>query len=222
MNKIISHLHYITQDVAGIGHAELVQRACESSIGWVQLRVKNRPYNDLLDIALKTEMICRKYHAKLIINDDVMIAKAVKADGVHLGKTDMDPQEARKILGPDAIIGGTANTFDDIKKLHDAGVDYIGLGPFRFTATKDNLSPVLGIEGYERIIAQCKENKIAVPVIAIGGIQTDDVKLLFEKGLYGIAVSSAINLAENFSAAVKKFNNKIKFELEIDNNLHKR
>lgn len=214
MDKIISHLHYITQDVNGIDHSQLALNACMAGVDWVQLRVKNRSYNDMLDIALKTEIICRKHNAKLIINDNVILAKAVKADGVHLGKTDMSPREARQILGANAIIGGTANTFEDIEHLVDAGVDYIGLGPFRFTSTKENLSPILGLEGYERIIAQCRKNGITIPVIAIGGIKIEDVKILMEKDVYGIAVSSAINHADNLTETVKRFKNKIKFEIE--------
>jgi thiamine-phosphate pyrophosphorylase len=209
MDKVISHLHYITQDVVGMSHPELVSRACGAGIDWVQLRVKNKSYNELLDIALKTEMICRQHHAKLIINDNVNIAKIVKADGVHLGKTDMDPKEARALLGNNFIIGGTANTFEDIEKLAKARVDYIGLGPFRFTATKENLSPILGLEGYTKIIEECRKNEITIPIIAIGGIKVEDVKPLIEKGVYGIAISSGINKAENITEAVKRFKNKI-------------
>lgn len=214
MNKSIANLHYITQDVAGADHAELAKRACSAGVEWVQLRVKNRSYNDWLEIALRTEMICRHHHAKFIVNDHVGIAKAVKADGVHLGKSDMEPREARKELGPDLIIGGTANTYSDIERLASQNVDYIGLGPFRFTETKENLSPVLGLEGYEKIIVECKRSGITIPIIAIGGIKVEDVKALMEKNVHGIAVSSAINLAENTSDIVKRFKNKIKFGLE--------
>ncbi len=209
MDKIISHLQYITQDVEGVSHSELALKACQSGIDWVQLRVKGKSYNELLDIALKTELICRQYHAKLIINDNVNIAKVVKADGVHLGKIDMDHKEARKLLGNNFIIGGTANTFEDIERLVDSGVNYIGLGPFRFTETKENLSPILGLEGYEKIIEECRKNKITIPIIAIGGIKVEDVKPLIEKGVYGIAVSSAINKAENMTEVIKRFKNKI-------------
>lgn len=207
---MIAHLHYITQDIIGIPHQELVANVCIAGIDWVQLRVKNKSYNEWEHIAFKTEMICRKYHAKLIINDNVSIAKAVKADGVHLGKTDMSPREARLELGNKAIIGGTANTFQDIEKLNDEGVDYIGLGPFRFTATKENLSPVLGIEGYKTIIEHCKKKGINIPIIAIGGIKIEDVKALAETGVYGIAVASAISTAPNMFEAAKRFKSKVK------------
>lgn len=218
MNKYISHLQYITQDIEGISHQELAINACVAGVDWVQLRIKNKTYNEWLDIALKTEMICRKYHAKFIVNDNVGIAKAVKADGVHLGKTDLNPREARQLLGSNAIIGGTANTFEDIKQLVDAGVDYVGLGPFRFTSTKENLSPVLGLLGYEQIVAQCRKSGITIPIIAIGGINVEDVKPIMEQGVYGIAVSSAINLAPSIFDTVKRFKNKIKFEVEKSKN----
>ena len=212
MSKYISHFQYITQDIEGVSHQELTMNACTAGVDWVQLRIKNKTYNEWLDIALKTEKICRKYHAKFIVNDNVGIAKAVKADGVHLGKIDLDPREARQLLGSNAIIGGTANSFEDIKQLVDAGVDYIGLGPFRFTATKENLSPVLGINGYEQIVAQCRKSGITIPIIAIGGITVEDVKPLMENGAYGIAVSSAINKSNNISETVKQFQNNLKIE----------
>jgi thiamine-phosphate pyrophosphorylase len=120
----------------------------------------------------------------------------VNATGVHLGKTDMPPAEARRILGDGFIIGGTANTFEDIRRLTDEGVDYIGLGPFRFTATKKNLSPILGLEGYKDILSRCRAAGIALPVLAIGGITVDDIPALMQTGVSGIAVSSAIRQAE--------------------------
>jgi thiamine-phosphate pyrophosphorylase len=211
---MISHLHYITQDIEGVPHQELTLNACIAGIDWVQLRVKNRSYNEWLDIAHKTEMICRKYHAKLIVNDNVVIAKAIKADGVHLGKSDMSPREARQELGSNAIIGGTANSFEDIKLLSDEGVDYIGLGPFRFTTTKENLSPVLGLEGYKKIIEHCKKNGISIPIIAIGGIKLEDIKPISETGVYGIAVASAISAAPNMFETAKRFKSKVKIGFE--------
>ncbi len=211
MNKNISHLHYITQDIAGVSHQELTTRACQAGINWVQLRVKNKSYNEWLDIALETEMICRKYHATFIINDNVKIAKAIKADGVHLGKTDMSPREARQELGNKVIIGGTANSFEDVEQLNDAGVDYIGLGPFRFTNTKENLNQLLGIEGYKNIMEQCQKSGITIPIIAIGGIKVEDVTQLMKTGVYGIAAASAINLVPSAFDVVKRFKNKINF-----------
>jgi thiamine-phosphate pyrophosphorylase len=203
--KNISRLHYITQEVPGKKHWELAEEACRGGAQWVQLRIKNKSYDEWMDAALKTLAVCRKHGSKLIINDNVDIAKESKADGVHLGETDINPSKARKVLGNDVIIGGTANTFDDIKELADKRVDYIGLGPFRFTTTKEKLSRVLALEGYHRIIHQCASEKISIPVIAIGGILKEDVMPLLQTGVYGVAVASSIGLAQDIQNAAVEF-----------------
>jgi thiamine-phosphate pyrophosphorylase len=193
----IARLHHITQDLPSLTHSELAEVACMGGAKWIQFREKTSDAMALKSHAIETLAVCRKYGAKLIVNDNVYLAKEILADGVHLGKTDMAPLEARKILGPEAIIGGTANTFEDIQKLAEAKVDYIGLGPFRFTSTKSNLSPLLGMDGYKEIIKLCKEAGILIPIIAIGGIKPEDVEALLEAGIHGIAVSSYINQADD-------------------------
>lgn len=205
----IARLHYITQEIVGKSHVELSEEACAAGIDWVQLRVKNQSFEDFLSIAKQVKEICNKYEAKLIINDHVLIAKEVKADGVHLGKTDMSPWKAREILGEKVIIGGTANTIDDIIALNLAEVNYIGLGPYRFTKTKENLSPVLGLEGYARLLSQCNEEQIKIPIIAIGGIVADDIEGIMRAGIHGIAVSSAINFSENKKLTIELLKSKI-------------
>ncbi len=202
---MISRLHYITQDIPNFTHYELAEEACKGGACWIQLRIKSSSYNDWEDVAFKTKEVCNNYNAKLIINDNVEIAKTVNADGVHLGKNDMSPAEARKILGDDFIIGGTANTFEDVERLSRTGVDYIGVGPFRYTTTKQKLSPTLGLEGYQSILNKCRDVNIKIPIIAIGGIQPDDISGLLQTGIYGIAVSSAINLAKDKTLMTKQF-----------------
>lgn len=136
--------------------------------------------------------LCRQYGATLIIDDRVGLVGETGADGVHLGKKDMPIKEARQLLG-DKIIGGTANTLADIKLLIDEGVDYIGLGPYRFTRTKANLSPIVGEEGYRTIMRDlCQQGLHKVPIVAIGGILASDITLLKDTGVDGIAVSGAI------------------------------
>ncbi|WP_324674517.1 thiamine phosphate synthase [Hymenobacter sp. GOD-10R] len=195
----ISRLHYITDSPA------LADLACQGGVDWVQLRVKNLSYAAWEQLALDVRQVCRKHGAKLIINDNPQIAQAVGADGVHLGKQDMPPQEARAILGPDYIIGGTANTFADIEGLVAAKVDYIGLGPFRFTTTKQNLSPILGLEGYQTLLAQCRAAGFEVPIIGIGGIILSDVEALRATGLHGVAVSGAVSGTADPAAAATQF-----------------
>ena len=113
-------------------------------------------------------------------------------------------------MGNNCIIGGTANTFEDILQLADSGVDYIGLGPFKFIKTKKNLKPILGIEKYIEIINLCNKRAIDIPIMAIGGIQFNDIVKLFESGIHGVAVSSAINLALDITKEVKKFREAVK------------
>jgi thiamine-phosphate pyrophosphorylase len=203
---MISKLHYITQDVEGKLHQQLAEEACASGVDWVQLRLKNKSESEWKKIAIEVLEICNKYNAKLIINDNVALAKEIGAHGVHLGKEDMSPVEARKILGNNFIIGGTANTFEDVKVLFAAGVNYIGLGPFRFTFTKEKLSPILGIEGYRSVIEKCKSENMHVPIIAIGGITIKDVSEIIQTGIYGVAVASAISNSTNKKNVVSEFN----------------
>ena len=141
--------------------------------------------------------LCRSRHATLIIDDDVELALAVGADGVHLGQHDMPVQEAREFLGHGFIIGGTANTLDDVRRLHRASADYIGAGPFRFTTTKEGLAPVLGLEGYAQLVAGMEAEHIRLPLCAIGGITLADIPALLATGVKGVAVSGAVLRADN-------------------------
>jgi thiamine-phosphate pyrophosphorylase len=206
MKNKISRLHYITQDVAGFTHAQLAEFACKGGADWVQLRVKNKPYDEWLKIAEATKAVCQKYGAKLIINDNVQIAKEISADGVHLGKEDMNPKEARKILGNNFIIGGSSNSMEDVKRQMAYGCDYVGLGPFRFTTTREKLNPILGFDGIQTITKQFG-NKI--PMIAIGGIKLEDIEPLMQTGIHGVAVSSGINMAEDKSGTIKNFRHRL-------------
>jgi thiamine-phosphate pyrophosphorylase len=199
---MISKFHFITQDLPNFSHAELAEFACKGGADWIQLRVKNKSYDEWLKLAQETKLVCLRYGAKLIINDNAQIAKEISADGVHLGKEDMNPKEARKILGNNFIIGGSTNTMEDVRWQMENGSDYIGIGPFRFTSTRKKLNPILGLEGIRKIVEQFG-NKI--PMVAIGGITLEDIEPLMQTGIHGVAVSSAINLAENKTETAKQF-----------------
>lgn len=192
---MIENLQYITQETEHLTHIDCVREACIAGIKWIQLRVKNKSDEDYLILAKEAKVICDFYDVKLIINDNVNVALLVNAYGIHLGKSDMNPTEARQLLGENTVIGGTANTLEDVITLMNNKVDYIGLGPFQFTATKKNLSPVLGREGYYKIVQQLTELKLKdkiPPIIAVGGIKTEHVKDLMKTGIYGIAVSELL------------------------------
>ena len=158
----------------------------------IQLRLKNIDEAIYTETAKLAKLICEAYEAKLIINDVIKVALESGADGIHLGQGDTLPSEARKILGTKAIIGGTANTMADCMHMLTEGVDYLGVGPFRFTRTKEKLSPILGVEGYKKLIAELRiESK--TPVFAIGGIEVEDFKSLYTTGIYGVAVSGILS-----------------------------
>jgi len=207
---MISRLHYITQDLPDFSHAELAEFACKSGADWVQLRVKNKSFEEWLKIAEETKSFCKKFGVKLIINDNVQIAKEISADGIHLGKDDMNPKEARKILGKNFIIGGSTNTAGDVRKRIEEGCDYIGVGPFRYTSTKEKINPVLGLEGIKGIAEEFGKQ---IPIIAIGGIQLEDIESLMQTGIHGLAVSSAINLQQDKVEMIKQFVSSLQKEI---------
>ncbi len=199
---VIHRFQYLTQDLPSFSHPELAEMACKNGIKWLQLRVKEVPFDEYLYIAQTVKHICDRFQTTLIINDNVEICKLVNAAGVHLGKTDMSIAQARKILGETKIIGGTANTLEDIMFLHVQGAHYVGLGPYKFTTTKKNLSSVLGLDAYSKTVQALP---FPIPIIAIGGIQLEDVKPLINTGVFGVAVSSAINLSTEKEKTIANF-----------------
>jgi thiamine-phosphate pyrophosphorylase len=197
-------------DDAPIGHVQQVEAACQAGIRWIQLRMKLASDAEMLEAAKAAKKICSARDCALIINDRVAIALASGANGVHLGKQDMGVGEARRLLGEDRIVGGTANTMDEIREHWRQGADYIGLGPFRYTTTKKNLSPILGLGGYQSIMRQMRKEGIPLPVIAIGGIGMKDAVALLEAGLHGIAFSGMLVHAGDRPGLVRSLDETIK------------
>ena len=191
-------LQFITHHTDRYSYVDSARIALEGGCRWIQLRMKDAEERELRDTAIIIQRMCRAAGATFIIDDNVALAKSIGAQGVHLGKGDMPIAEARKILGEEFIIGGTVNSFDDILyHLQNSMPDYFGCGPFRYTSTKRNLAPILGIEGYSDIIKQMREHNIATPLIAIGGIAKEDIPQLLECGVDGIALSGSILRADN-------------------------
>ena len=190
-------LQFITHYTDTIGYLDSVRIALEGGCRWVQLRMKNATVDEIRPIALEAQALCKEAGATFIIDDHVDLVKEIGADGVHLGKNDMPIDEARKILGPDFIIGGTANSFDDVVMHYNNSANYIGCGPFRFTTTKEKLSPVLGLEGYRDIVTKMKKAGIDIPVVAIGGINAEDIAEIMETGVNGIALSGTVLRAKD-------------------------
>lgn len=190
-------LQFITHQTERYSYVESARMALEGGCKWIQLRMKDAPLEEVEAVALQLKPLCKEYGAFLILDDHVELTKKLEVDGVHLGKTDMPIDQARQLLGEAFIIGGTANTFEDVALHHRAGADYVGVGPFRFTTTKKNLSPVLGLEGYASILSQMEQAHIELPVVAIGGITPEDIPALLHTGVNGFALSGTILRAEN-------------------------
>lgn len=198
-------IQFITHSNNRYGYVDGARLALEGGCRWVQLRMKEATEAEFMAAAAEIGRLCKEHGATFVLDDHVEWVEKTGADGVHLGKNDMPIDEARKILGSDKIIGGTANTFEDVERLYRQGADYIGCGPFRFTTTKKNLSPVLGLEGYQHIVDQMKSHGINLPIVAIGGILESDIKSILATGVSGIAVSGGILNAENPAEEIQRF-----------------
>lgn len=200
--QIISHR---TKEISDI---EFIHRALKGGAKWIQLRQKDFTKQQIIANAQKVKELCQKYNAIFIIDDNVEICKELDLDGVHLGKNDMKVEKAREILGQEKIIGSTCNTLNDILEVYQK-CDYIGLGPFRFTTTKKNLSTILGLEGYQKIFESLKEKNINIPITTIGGITLDDIEDLQKVGVESVAISSQILLSQNIEEKTKAFLSKL-------------
>ncbi len=191
-------LQFITHHNDRYSYIDSARIALEGGCRWVQLRMKEASEELLEETALAVQRMCREHGATFIIDDNVALVKRIGADGVHLGKNDMPIAEARKILGNDLIIGSTVNTFEDIANtLHTAPPDYFGCGPYRYTTTKQNLAPTLGVEGYRAIVEQMRKHNISIPIVAIGGIGKEDIPAIMACGVSGIALSGSILNAQD-------------------------
>ena len=204
MEVEIPMLQFITHFNDRWSYLDSVRLALEGGCRWVQLRMKDATPQQIRPVAIQAMQMCRDAGATFIIDDHVGLVAEIGADGVHLGKNDMPTDQARAFLGKDFIIGGTANTLDDVRNHWKNGVDYVGCGPFRFTTTKKGLAPVLGIEGYESIVSGMRREGIAIPIVAIGGITSADIPAIMATGVSGIALSGTVLSARDPSAEMAR------------------
>jgi len=205
-------IQFISHYSERYSYLDSIQLALEGGCRWIQLRMKDALDEEVRPIAIEAQKLCRHYNATFIIDDRVALVRELGADGVHLGKNDMPIREARRLLGSDFIIGGTANTFEEAKAHYEASADYIGCGPFRFTTTKQKLAPVLGLDGYRQIIRKLRAANITIPVVAIGGITKDDIPAILQTGITGIALSGTVLRADDPITEMKHIINIINHE----------
>lgn len=187
----------LTMDGLSLSHAGQARALVAAGARWVQLRVKNASSDCWLATAREVVAICHEGGALCTINDSVEIALASDADGVHLGKLDEDWLAARMRLGAGKLLGGTVNNAEDARRAAESHVlDYVGIGPLRFTTTKQKLAPVLGLEGIAALLPLLD----GLPAWAIGGVVPADLPALRAAHLAGVAVSSALYLNDQISA----------------------
>lgn len=204
--------HYTDQ----YSYLDSIRMALEGGCRWVQLRMKEASREEIVCTGHEVRRLCDAYGATFIIDDHVELVREIRADGVHLGQKDMPVGQARDILGDKVLIGGTANTIEEVCRHYLQTADYVGCGPFRFTTTKKGLAPVLGLEGYRDIVTKMAEQGISIPLIAIGGITAADIPDIMQTGVSGIAVSGAVLKASSPVDEMKRLLDIMK-TVEIEN-----
>ena len=206
MKKYISKFHYLTQDLPNRSHVEQATIACSAGANWLQYRCLTKTGDELVAEINQVAEICDEWGATLILTNHYHLLGEVDAQGVHIEDFDADFAAIRAHIGEDKTLGASATNIESLLRVQATGVvDYCGYGPFAHTDTKPNNKPLLGFDGYR----QLEKQLIDIPVIAVGGITLNDVKTLMHTGIYGIAVSAAVNLAIDSGAAVKEFYRKI-------------
>lgn len=210
MKKYISKFHYLTQDLPHRSHAEQAEIACKAGANWIQYRCFTKNDTGLIAELHHVASICDDWGATLILTDHYHLLDKVDAQGVHLEDMNADFKSIRDIISDEKTLGASANSIEDIQRIHGSGaVDYIGCGPFSVTKTKPNDYPLIGVEGYRVLINKMSDLGIDLPLLAVGGINSEDIEPLLGTGIYGIAVSAAVNLASDPGLALKDIYKKI-------------
>lgn len=192
---------YAVTDRAWVGTKSLyeqVKEALENGVTCVQLREKELDESDFLKEAKQISTLCKEYKVPFIVNDNVDIAIACKADGIHIGQEDMELTNVRKLVGEDMIIGVSANTVEEAIKAQEGGADYIGIGAVFATSTKTDVD----VLSFETLKSICEA--VDIPTVAIGGIKKDNICKLKGSGIDGVAVVSAIFAAKDIATATKE------------------
>jgi thiamine-phosphate pyrophosphorylase len=202
LRKYISKFHYLTQDLPYRSHVEQARSACEAGANWVQYRCITKTDEELISEIHQIASICDDWGATLILTNHYHLLDRVDAQGVHIEDFDADFAAIREAITDEKTLGASATNIEALLRVQSSGVvDYCGYGPFAHTDTKPNNKPLLGYNGYRKL----QKQPIEIPVIAVGGVQLTDVEPLLATGIYGIAVSAAVNLASDPGGAVKEF-----------------
>ena len=205
MKKFIEKLQFITHDIHQHSHIEQANIACSEGAKWIQYRCLTKNDEELLEDINAIAGICDDWGATLIVTDHIHLNGHADIQGFHIEDMDADFVKLREQLGEAVTIGGSSNTLEGLIRLAAEGADYAGFGPFYTTRTKPNTAPLLGVEGYSNAMQMLKAKEINLPVLAVGGVTLSDIDPLMATGIFGIAVSEAINQADDMSAAYRAF-----------------
>lgn len=208
--KYIERFQYITHDIPNLTHIEQAQLACEAGAKWIQYRCLSKHDEALLADINAIAEICDDWGTTLIVTDHIHLNDKADIQGFHIEDMDADFAALRNKVGNDVTLGGSANTVKNLIRLATQAVDYAGFGPFATTETKPNDLPLIGVEGYYKAAQELKAANIQLPLLAVGGIKIYDVEALMQTGIYGIAVSGAINFADDFIEAYQDFYDAVK------------
>ncbi|MBC7913075.1 MAG: thiamine phosphate synthase [Pyrinomonadaceae bacterium] len=210
MKKFIAKLHYLTQDLENRSHVEQTQLACEAGCKWVQYRCFSKSDEEMLNELHQIAAICDDWGATLLVTDHIHLLDKADIQGVHIEDMQADFIAIRQQIGPDKTLGASAHTFSDIQRIAASlAVDYAGCGPFSLTDTKPNEFPLLGISGYKAITKEMLKATIELPILAVGGVTLTDIESLMQTGIYGIALSAAVNKSDRPAKAFKEIYNKV-------------
>jgi thiamine-phosphate pyrophosphorylase len=202
---MLPKIMYVSQGDMPEEHINHVKGMLDAGVRLIQLRMKDVSLLAYASTAYQVRTICNDYQAKLIVNDSFECAQYARADGLHLGLKDMDVNKARRKFSS-GCIGGTANTYEHVQQRVKEQVDYIGLGPYRFTSTKKKLDPLLGQDGFRSIMDKMNSMGWKTPVYAIGGIEEEDIETLKQSGVYGIAVSGLLHKTRDKMKTIERIN----------------
>ena len=210
MKKFIEKLQFITHDIPALTHVEQAQIACGAGAKWIQYRCLTKDDAALLEDISQIAEICDDWGATLIVTDHVHLNGKADIQGFHMEDMDADFIKLREELGEAITIGGSSNTLEGLLRLAAEGVDYAGFGPFSVTTTKPNQAALLGVSGYADAMQILRDRQITLPVLAVGGVQLEDIEDLMATGVFGIAASAAINQAPDMEEAYIAFYNRIR------------
>jgi thiamine-phosphate pyrophosphorylase len=206
MKKYISKFHYLTQDLPNRSHIQQAQIACEAGANWIQYRCMSKSDEEMLPEIHQIASICDDWGATLILANHYHLVDKVDAQGVYIEDLNADLPAIRAVITDEKTLGASATNIEALLKIENSGVvDYCGYGPFAHTDTKLNDKQLLGYDGYRRLERQ----PLDIPVIAVGGVELKDVELLIRAGVYGIAVSSAVNLSPDPGGMIKEIYRRI-------------